>query len=271
MSKRLLQAFAVEDPDRFAHLLGATHDVEEAVEILNDIPDGAEAGVLSLLGPAASERLLGALSDDMLAAWLATCPTDAGRRLLARVGQERASRLIARIENSSKRRGLRRIAAYPDDSIGAKMHLGVLTISETATVSEVERVFQEQLSGPECPAVIIRADGRVAGVLDLVAFVRNRDDEACAGEFCTRVPPVYADSPLSSLLTQEEWRHLGGLPVVDLEGKLVGYVTRADLESAARTFRPANVFLESGAELSARFLQFLAYMMVLIISRREDR
>lgn len=270
MGKRLLQAFAVEDPDRFAQLLGATHDVGEAVEILNEIPDGAEAEVLSRLGPEAAERLLGALSDDMLGAWLAACPTDVGRRLLSRVGQQRSTRLISRIEDPSKRRGLRRIASYPADSIGAKMHFGVLTISEAATVSEVERVFQEQQAGSECPAVIIGADRRVAGVLDLVAFVRNRDDEACAGEFCIRVPPVHADSPLSSLLMREEWRQLTGLPVVDFENKLVGYVTRADLVSAARKFRPANVFLESSVELSARFLQFLAYMMVLIISRRED-
>lgn len=270
MGRHLLQAFANHDPERFAQLLGSANDVSEAIEILEGIPGEAGGEVLSKLSPEAADRLLAALSDELLGKWLAACPSDVGRRLLVRVTPERSERLISRIRDAAKRRGLRRITTYPADSIGAHMQPRVLTIPELATAAEAELAFQEHEGGPDCPAVILGANGKVSGVLDLVAFVRNREQDARAAEFCIPVPPVHAESPISTVVDGAEWRHLASLPVVDFEDKLVGYVTRAELESAVRKLRPGNVFLDSSVELAARLLQFLAYTMVLIISRRDE-
>jgi Mg/Co/Ni transporter MgtE len=270
MGRHLIHAFAVDDPDRFAQLLGATHDIDAAIELLNRMPDGLEGEVLAHLTPEAADRLLNGLPDDLLAVWLGTCSVEAARRLLLKVGPERTASLISKITDRSKRRGLRRITSYPEDTLGSHLQTGMITVPESATAAETEEALHAQQGDPDCPVVVIARDGSVAGILDLVAFVRNQDDQARVAEFCIPVQPAYADAPISSVTEREDWSRLASLPVVDTQDQLVGFVTRSALERATGTFRPGHAFLESSFEISLRFIQFLSYSMELIIGRRRD-
>jgi CBS domain-containing protein len=65
----------------------------------------------------------------------------------------------------------------------------------------------------------------------------------------------------------EVWTHHSFLPVVDFEGKPFGYLTRSDLVKAIGLNHEKNLLLDSGMELTARFFQFLAYMLGLVLSR----
>lgn len=271
MGKHLLQAFAVEDPDRFAQLLGASHNIEEAIEILNEIPDGTEGEVLAHLNPEAAERLFNGLPDELLATWLSNCPSDVGRRLLSRLNSERREALIAVVKDPAKRRGLRRLATYPAGSIGAHMQGRVLAVADSATALEVEELYRRRQGSGDYPAILLGADERVIGLLDLAAFVGNEDNDARVSEFCMDVRPVYAESPLDSLRERDAWQGLSTLPVVDFQERLVGYITRADVSEAFNTEGSGNVFVDSAIELSSRYMQFLAYMLTLIISRRTER
>ena len=271
MGERLIQAFAIEDPGHFARLLGTSHDIAEAVEILNRIPDGAEGEVLNQLSPESGDRLINGLPDELLAAWLGTCPTDVGRRLMARIGAERSAVLIAGIKDPAKRRGLRRMASYPAGSIGAYMNDKVMAILHSASAAEIEDLYRLHQAGPDAPAVIIGPEDRVMGMLDLAALVANDEKDARADEFCIAVQPVHAETPVTSLLDRKNWQLFSSLPVVDFQDRLVGYITRSAVEAATASDRPGNVFLDSVVELSSRYMQFLAHMMALIISRRAER
>lgn len=269
MGKHLIQAFAVDDPDRFAQLLGSCPDVEAAVELLKQMPDGLEGEVLSHLSPDAAGRLLSGLPDELLAGWLGTCSIDAGRRLLVKLGDERSAKLISMMSDRAKRRGLRRITTYPEDTVGALVQVGVMTVPFSATAVEIKQALHEQGGYPDSPVVIVGEDDTVLGVLDLAAFVRNQQDNALASEFCIAVQAVHADAPVDSVIGKEDWSRLSSLPVVDAGDRLVGYLTRSALDRAAGQSSQGNVLLESGYELSLRLIQFLSYMMELIFSRRK--
>ncbi|MDX1555003.1 MAG: hypothetical protein R3212_03160 [Xanthomonadales bacterium] len=271
MAKHLLQAFAIEDPDRFAQLLGASHNIEEAIEILNEIPDGSEGEVLAHLSPEAAERVFNGLPDALLATWLSNCPSDVGRRLLSRLAPDRRDQLIGEVKDPAKRRGLRRIATFPAGTIGAHMQGRIMAVAESATAVEVEELYRRQQGSRDCPAILLGPDERVIGLLDLAAFVGNEDNDALVGEFCLPVQAVYAESPLDSLTERDAWQGLSTLPVVDFQEKLVGYITRADVSEAFGAAGSGNVFVDSAIELSSRYMQFLAYMLTLIISRRTER
>lgn len=271
MSKHLLRAFAADDPALFAQLLGAADDPAEAIAVLSDIPDGLEGEVVARLTPEAADRLLNELPDPVVIGWLGACTTSTGRRLLSRIDRERATRLIAGISNRSKRRSLRHMVDYPPGSIGELVQTGVITVKESSRVGDIGDEIQQWKGDPESPVVILRDNGTVAGVLDLMGFLKNRDQRAVAADFLIPIKPVYAEAAQASLHDRSEWDRLTILPVVDHDGQSVGYVSRSTFERAHGSIGEGSLLLETGVELSKRFFEFMVYVLVMIFDRKVQR
>jgi Mg/Co/Ni transporter MgtE len=269
MSNHLLSGFAKDDPERFAQLLGANPDTQETVEILTDIPDGLEADVVGRLTPEAARRLLNDLSDPVVIGWLSSCPADTARGILSHINRERSMSLISSIDDRSKRLGLKRLVEYPAGTIGESMLVNAIAIHESVAASDIQDQIQRQHGRSESPIVIVREDNLVKGVLDMVKLMNNRDPDARASDFRIKVKPVYAEATLSSLRDREEWHRMTSLPVVDYEGRLLGYVTRSQFERSLETANERGVFLQAGMELTRQFFEFMAYMLVLIFERRN--
>lgn len=271
MGKRLLSGFAQDDPERFAQLLGASNDLQETIGILTDIPDGLEADLVSRLSPDVASRLVSELPDTVVMAWLSSCSSDSARSMLARIGHERAVGLIAGINSRSKRLRLQQLMKYPQGTVGELVLLNVLTIRDSMPVPEIATAIQRQHGGTDAPIVILRKDGTVSGVLDLVMFLKNRDLDTRADDFCIPVRPVYAEAALASLKDRDEWSRLTSLPVVDYEGQLIGYVSRSRFESYIKSVTESGIFLQAGVELSRQFLEFMVYLLMLVFDRRSPR
>ena len=269
MGKQLLSGFARDDPERFAKLLGNTSDPKEAIGILADIPDGLEGDLVSRLSPENARRLLSELPDPIVAGWLSSCSADTARYMLTRIGHERAASLISGITDRSTRVGLLRLIKYPQGTVGNLALLNVMTVRDSMPVSDIAESIQEQESGPEAPIVILRDDGKVIGVLDVIRCYKNRDKHACASDFCIKVKPVYADASQTSLRNRDEWNRLGSLPVVDYEGQLIGYVSRSQSEDIQKSVSDNARFFNSIIELSRQFLEVMAYLLTMIFDRRS--
>ena len=271
MGKHLLSAFASDDPERFAQLLGASNDPAESIAILADIPDGLEGDVVSRLAPKAAGQLLNGLADPVVTGWLNSCSVDTARRMLFHIGRERSAGLISGIDDRSKRRGLRRLVAYPPGTIGELVQYSVIAIRDSVPAAGIQAEIQRQAGPAEAPVIIIRSDGTVSGVLDLIMFLKNHDQDSRASDFRIPVKPVFADASQSSLRNRDEWNRLTNLPVVDYEGQLIGYVSRSNLENSLGTEGESSIFLQSGLELSKQFLEFMAQVLQMIFDRRNPR
>jgi len=271
MSKHLLRAFATRDPERFAELLGRSDDVGSTLAILTDIPDGMECDVVSRLTPEASTRLLNGLTDTVLTGWLETAPVDAGRRLLARIGGNRSSRLIEAVEDRSKRRELKRLVGYPRGSIGELIQTQMAAVKDNTPSGDIGTEIRNQGGDNAGPVVVERRDGTFRGVLDFAALALNRDPAATAADFCVPVRPVFPDSPLASLESAPEWAGMASLPVVDHEGRALGYVSRSVLDNINIAVRAENSILASVVELSKRFWEVSAALTLFIFERRVER
>lgn len=271
MSKHLLSGFAREDPERFAQLLGDSNDLKEAIDILVDIPDGLEGDLISRLTPEVARRLMNELPDPVVTGWLSSCSADTARNMLARTGLERSANLVSGITDRSKRIALQRLMKHPQGTIGELVLLDVMTIRDSMHVSDIAESIQRQEGGPEAPIVITRNDGTVSGVFDLVKFLKNRDMDTRASDFCIPVKPVFADASQSSLRNRDEWNRLSSLPVVDYQGQLTGYVSRSQSEKILESESESARFLESAIELSRQFLEVMVYCLMLIFDRRSPR
>lgn len=269
MSDHLLSAFAKDDPERFARLLGASGNVTETTGILTDIPDGLEGDVVSRLTVATADQLLNQVPDAVVISWLSSCSSSVARSLLGRIGSERSANLISGIEDRSKRRELQHLVKYPTGTIGELLLLDIIAIRDSLPVSDIYAEMQQQSAGPDAPVVLIRNNGTVSGILDLVKLLKNQDRDAIAKDFQIAVKPVFADASRSSLWKHEEWNRLTSFPVVDYEGHLIGYVPRTRIENSLDSDSECDTFVHSIIELSREFFRFMAHMLLLIFDRRN--
>jgi Mg/Co/Ni transporter MgtE len=271
MSKHLLRAFATQEPERFAELLGMSQDVSSTLRILTEIPDGMECDVVARLPTEAAGRLLSGLADPVLVSWLEFASLDAGRRMLSRINSDRSARLIRGISNRSKRRALRSLSGYPAGSIGALVQTQMAKIREDTPASAIAENIKRQGASLEGPILVEHHDGTLRGVLDLTRFVQNLDNAATADDFCITPKPVYPDSPSSTLENPDAWTGLTSLPVVDHENRPIGYITRSALEKSAGKAGGDDHPLGSMVELSKRYWEVSAALMALIFGGRAER
>jgi len=271
MSKHLLHAFATQEPERFAELLGTSKDVSSMLEILKVIPDGTECDVVARLTTEAAGRLLSGLADQVLVRWLESASLDAGRRMLSRINSDRSARLIQEISDRKKRRGLRSLAGFPPGSIGALVQTQIARIREDTPAPDIAENITRQGASLEGPILVERDDGTLRGVLDLARFVQNLETAATAGNFCITPRPVYPDSPASTLEDPDAWTGLSSLPVVDHGNRAIGYISRSVLEKAARTQNRDDPPLGSVVELSKRYWEVSAALIALIFGGRTER
>jgi Mg/Co/Ni transporter MgtE len=268
MARTLLQAFASEDPDRFAALLGSAQGNDEVLAVLGDIAIEYRADVISRLALETADRVLKNVDDTMLVEWLAAGTMDASRRMLLRVESKRAQRLIDGISDRTKRRGLRRLSSYPSGTIGELVQIHSISIKADATIDDINTLIHRHSGALEGPIAIERHDGTLMGVLDLTKFVQNRNASANAADFCIRVAPVYADSPLPSLQKSPAWNHSVTIPVVEHEQRLIGYISRSTYEQAICSKGEGTMFFEAIVEITNQFWAFLTQILVLLLDRR---
>ena len=270
MGKHLHGAFAAADPARFAALVQQSESVGEMLDVLLEIPGGLETDVLTRLSPESTDRILDQVSDPTLSDWLESGAAEDGRRILSKMAPERAAAVIKGIQSSVKRRELRRLTAYPQNSIGQLMQLGPILLSRDDTVAEIEASIRQHEGTLEGPIVVQNPDGTFSGVFDPVDFLKNAREGQTAVDFSEKIEPVFADSP-ANLLLADHWNGRNSLPVVNYERKPIGFVTRSVIESAVGQASPQSP-LETGlTEVSRWYWTLLLEGLHFALSWRTER
>lgn len=271
MGKHLHRAFASKDPERFAGLLEKSENTLDALDILRDIPDGLECLVVNRLAPEAALQLLGSVSDSTLTEWLEAAAAEDSSCLLTKVKAERASNLISGVQSRSKRRNIRRLLAYPEDSIGRLLQLDMILVNKSDTVAEIDARIKGHKGPLDGPIVVLRGNGEVTGVLDPVRFLQNRSEAGTASDFCIPVSPVFADSQATSLRLSARWAGQKSLPVVDHRGQAIGYISREVLENSLEPNEEHSPLVYTLVELSRLYWLVLLQAMMLLIDRGRNR
>lgn len=271
MANHLLTAFAEDEPERFSQLLGNSTSTEETIEILTGIPDGLECDVIARLTPRAAERLLGSLPDEVAITWLASCPLDGGRRMLSRIDNDRAERLLAGLNSQAKRRQLRRLVDYPAGSVGQLMQANMLCVNHKMPVADITEELRLQGDTLRGPIAVLSDAGAVTGTLNLVKFIQNKDADAIAADSCDTLEPGYVETSPHALMARTDWNHLPSIPLADHRGKPLGYVTRVALERAMGSHAEPGAVSQSVLEVSRQFLQFMIFVTTQLLGRGPNR
>jgi magnesium transporter len=237
-------------------------DAARAIEQL-DAPDAAR--VLAERPAALSCEVLRRMNPDEAAHVLGNLDPEALRDLLMGLDPARAAGLMARLDPETRRRAsaalpertareLDELLRYPPGTAGHLMDARVTTFSADTSVATALARIRTLTARRIADVMLVDEDGRLAGAVALQELVGAAPDQPL-GEIARRtvvaVTPMTRREEVVDLLNQHR---LTSLPVIDLEGRLIGILRHAELVDAAQQDATADLQQMVGVSREERAL-----------------
>jgi magnesium transporter len=186
---------------------------EREGQILLDVSDAVRETLISDMEP---EQLLSAteqLETDEIADLAPDLPKEVMQDLLESLNEPRRQRLES-------------VLSYDEESVGALMDFGMVTIREDLSLKAVLRYLRRLKKLPEHTdkLFVIDRDHRLKGVLPLQSLLLNNPKKRVADIMETDVVSFKADDEAMEAALAFERYDLVSAPVVDVENRLVGRI-----------------------------------------------
>ncbi|HKL24900.1 MAG TPA: magnesium transporter [Desulfuromonadales bacterium] len=206
---------------------------EDAAEVIEDISDTQASEIIEELQPEQAAAILAELDSDHVA------------DLLGELDEEDANAIIDQMEPEEAEEA-RSFLQYEEDTAGGLMISEFLDFRSSQTVQDVLDDFQanrDEYAGYNVQYLYVTdRQGRLEGVLrmrDLLFPARSTS----LGSLMIRKPyRVFADASLDDLRNFFEEHNLFGVPVVDVDNRLLGVVLPEAVEEAKKN-RSVKQFL----------------------------
>jgi magnesium transporter len=241
----------------------------EVAREIETLPDAAAARCLRSLGRSQIAGVLERLTPDVAARVLVRLPDDIAGPVLAAIDAGRAVSLLSWLDSDARDRYLelldpgtaneiRAIASYPEDSAGRLMSPRVTAVRETATAREALARLRSRGQHADGEIYTVDTAGRLTGV------VTAQDVAAAAltetlGHLAKPRAGVLAVSTRDQIVEQLSGAAVASLPVVDVEGRLLGVIRTATLIDVAQEAASADIQTMVGASRDERALSKVSF------------
>jgi CBS domain-containing protein len=209
-AKRRAEVAAALDDRRLADVLEELPE-DDQVEILGKLDVDRAADVLEEMGPDDAADLLGEL------------PSEQRERLLALMQPEDAA-------------PLRRLLSYADDTAGGMMTTEPVIVSPDATVAEALAQIRNPDLNPALAAQVYvcrppneTPTGRYLGSVHFQRLLREPPATLVSAICDTELDPLRPELPLQAVASYLATYNLVSVPIVDVNGRLLGAVTVDDV------------------------------------------
>ena len=219
-------------PAQIADLLESASK-EEETEILGRVhadPE-LEADVFEELDEDLATRLLGARTDEEIAAVLARMRADDAADAIAELPQRRRQPVLDLLPPGQRTKVLT-LMGFNSASAGGLMGMDFLALPGMASVGDaLARVRESALLQPEALTSVhaVDADGSLRGVARLVTLVQSDPDATLIDVSDTDPVRVGADTDITDVAVLMTDYNLITIPVVDDERRLLGVITVDDV------------------------------------------
>ena len=228
-----------------------------AARWVESVPASQGAAVLERLMPEFAARTLMRMPD--AAARRALTTMDPGRAvsLLDWLDPDTRERHVADLEPGAARE-LRALAAYPADSAGRLMDPRALAHRHDTTAREALASLRRHKQPSDGDVLVVDGEGRLTGVATLhdIAAARLADP---IGDLARPVSSVLAMATRAEVMERLAGGQITSLPVVDLEGRLVGVIRAATLLAVAQEEAGASLQTMVGASRDERALSPVSF------------
>ena len=257
--RALNRAYLRDYPDEAARSAGLMPKGElVAVLTAETVPD-AIALWEALPGDTAADVLDG-LPTELLAQLLSRSEAVRTARLLTRLPAAERERLLAPLD-AIKRRELEDLARYAEDSAGALMDTHFLPLSDGMTVREVLQRIRKIRPRFTRQLFLVDHRGRLCRMVELHALA-IADPAARLSAVAKPVPQtVLPTAGREEIVAAFDTQTLTDLPVVDIEGCLLGVVRYDALIEVLREESSADIQTMVGASKDERALSAVGFVV----------
>ena len=249
----LTQAFFDLYPGEATEVLEGT-SVEEIASFLETQEIRRAAMALTRLSPQIAADCLVRLADETLRQVLPMIDPGDVAVLLGRLDEAERERCLA-ILDLALAKELKELMTYPADSAGRMMDTRVVTFRPQVTVKNVLSRLRAAPRAPSQELVVVDEDNKLEGLVALADAVRA-DPRRPLEQLVRRMPvSVHALTPREEVVDLLSRRNVLTLPVVDLDGHLLGVIRHdAHLVQAVQEEATADIQTMVGASKEERAL-----------------
>lgn len=255
--RKLHETFLVDHPEEAGRLL-ESFEVGDIVRLIESVPPHALAVLLSSMNPAVAAETLGALPEELgIQVVRETSPGDAAG-LLARLNRDRRDAILERLAGPLAKE-IRLFMEYPPESVGSLMDARVFALSEDLTVEEA--VTQVRVRAPKDLHDIYVMDRSrhlvgLCSVRDLLLLTPTDRLQSVMRRDVSTIHPMENREEIVDLFAG---RRLLTIPVVDLDGRLLGVIKNEDIVKASQEDATADLQTMVGASKDERALSPLLF------------
>lgn len=262
----LLLRFAGDRADDVAALLAGA-ELPELSEFIAALPEATAAKVAARLPSWQLSGLLAVLEPERLSAMINAAPTDGAVALIAHLHESRYEALLAACPEG-QRQALRHLLQFPSHSLAALATTDFVRV----TSNTLCKTFAEQLADSDNPSfgpvLVVDSKGRYLGMAEVQAVIARRNRSRTAGDVAVKVTPLNGMTDAATALTAREWARHPELPVVDLQHRVLGIVSRDALLRVVGDDAPMNFSLERiVSDLATGYLNICSRMLEAVLGK----
>lgn len=245
---------------------------EAIAQTVETLPDEVAATVVARLPHGVGMRFLAGHEDEGIAAWLEDAGLDDALAILLCVDADRRTRILKSLPSRRTRRVLRRLVAFPHDTVGAKLNPAALRLDAEMALGEAVASLRSDEPEAEQAIWLIDGEGKFQGRLDLGRALAARSDRSRLKEFLVGVKPLRAETTLASARAHHEWLAHAELPVIDELGHLLGSISRARLMAELESTHASDPGLADGvSELARQYFRIMGVCLGDLFGMRGER
>ena len=244
----LVRALAEQHPETAARALERL-DPGEAAKVLSGLAGAPATRVVERLAPHAAAQILDRFTAEQTRDLLeAMGPKQASIVLRHLEEQKRGAALAAMPEQAAKR--LQELLRYPPETAGGMMDPQVVSIPVDVTAQEAISLLRRAPRQSLHYLYVTDRDNRLVGVLQMRDLLLASPREPLAPLIRRETRSVKAETDREEVAAVMRETRFAALPVVDIEGKLLGVVKSDDVLTAVQdeAFEDLQRMVGAGAD-----------------------
>ena len=251
-TEALIQGLFQRYPRDAAKLLNQ-FSLQEILRILQDEPVSSSVMVFERLDPDIAAGLINKMDTDYFRKLFALVNITWGTSLLSRLHPDTAQNCLALLPPNVAKE-YQELMSYPPESAGNLMDPRVTTFREDDSVEDVLTRIRGIRDRRILDVCVVDDAGILVGVIPLQE-VAISEPAVRMGDLVQGLPTsIHALSPREEVVELLEKRKLASLPVVDIDGKLLGIIRHDALVTAAQQEVAENAQTMFGAGRDERAL-----------------
>lgn len=256
-AKSLIQGFFQLYPGEAARLLN-TFPAQETLKYLEAEPISRAVEIFSRLNPEIAARLIEEMENGFFARLFTEIDPSLAARLLSRLETKTVESRLSLLPPSLAKE-LKDLMEYPPGTAGYLMDPRVTTFYPEDTIEEVLKKIRAIRDRRIVNVNIVDENGKLIGVIPLQEVAVSQPHERLKDLLREQPVAIQAMSPREEVVELLEEQKLISLPVVDLEGKLLGVIRYDALVNAAKQDATEDVQAMFGAGRDERALSKVSF------------